>query len=35
MPKDAFFEYSVVCFSVIIALLPGLIPFTSGVLGKF
>ena len=29
MPKDAVFECSVVCVSVIIELLPGLIPFTS------
>ena len=29
MPKDAVFECSVVCLSVIIELLPGLIPFTS------
>ena len=29
MPKDAVFECSVVCLSVIIKLLPGLIPFTS------
>ena len=28
MPKDAVFECSVVCLSVIIELLPGLIPFT-------
>ena len=27
MPKDAVFECSVVCISVIIELLPGLIPF--------
>ena len=29
MPKDAVFECSVVCLSVIIELLPGLILFTS------
>ena len=29
MPKDAVFECSVVCSSVIIEFLPGLIPFTS------
>ena len=29
MPKDAVFECSVVCLSVIIELLPGMIPFTS------
>ena len=28
IPKDAVFECSVVCLSVIIELLPGLIPFT-------
>ena len=38
MPKDEVFECSVVCLSVIIELLPGLIPFTVhpiGMLGKF
>ena len=29
MPKDAVFECSIVCLSVIIELLLGLIPFTS------
>ena len=29
MAKDAVFECSVVCLSVVIELLPGLIPFTS------
>ena len=29
MPKDAVFECSVVCLSIIIELLPCLIPFTS------